>query len=38
MSEADFYVPTQKICHAGAVIVGVGGEIMALNVHYAKRP
>ena len=32
LHEADLHVAPQNICHAGAVIVGVGGEIMVLNL------
>ena len=31
LHEVVLYVPPQNICRTGAVIVGVGGEIMAVN-------
>ena len=31
LHEAVWYVPPQKLCHTGVVIVGVGGNIMVLS-------
>ena len=33
---ADLYVPPQKICHTGGVLVGVGGEILVVITGLAK--
>ena len=38
LHKADLYVPPQKICHTGAVIVGVDGEIMVVNEAQKNEP